>query len=122
MRTVVSALLLTGTALLGLAGQATAAPATTPETAQSKEVAAQAYRCGYYDGTVTFRRGDVGNAVREIQCLINIGYYTPELQVDGEFGTKVDAAVRWYQRCSGITVDGVVGPDTWYQLRNNPNC
>lgn len=122
MKVLLPSLFLLVAALLGPMGQASAGPSTGAEVAQGKEVSAQAYSCYYYDGTVTFTYGDVGNAVKEIQCLINLGYYTPELQVDGEFGSKTLAAVKWYQRCSGISVDGEVGPNTWYQLRNNPNC
>jgi murein L,D-transpeptidase YcbB/YkuD len=33
--------------------------------------------------------------------------------VDGRYGTKTEAAVKKLQQQSGISVDGVVGPNTW---------
>jgi peptidoglycan hydrolase-like protein with peptidoglycan-binding domain len=35
------------------------------------------------------------------------------------FGPKTAAAVRGVQSCSGIAVDGIVGPNTWRYL-NTP--
>ncbi|GGX36612.1 hypothetical protein GCM10010297_67360 [Streptomyces malachitofuscus] len=71
------------------------------------------------------QRGDVGNMVREIQCLINDhAYYGgPKLAVDGDYGPRTQAAVRTLQAnwsASGshpILVDGIVGPQTWRALR-----
>lgn len=38
------------------------------------------------------------------------GYYTGS--VDGIFGSKTTAAVKYFQRKNGLTVDGIVGPKT----------
>jgi peptidoglycan hydrolase-like protein with peptidoglycan-binding domain len=57
--------------------------------------------------------------VRQIQCLINVGSTYPIwLTVDGQFGPKTDAAVRWVQNCNHTTggADGVVGQWTWLDL------
>jgi len=35
---------------------------------------------------------------------------------DGWFGPNTDRGVRWYQGMRGITVDGIVGPQTWHQM------
>jgi peptidoglycan hydrolase-like protein with peptidoglycan-binding domain len=84
------------------------------------------YSCGYYSGTATTREGQTGSAavarIKEVQCLINLGYYGNTPAVDGSFGPATLAGVKYYQGCSGITVDGIVGPNTRYQLRNNANC
>jgi peptidoglycan hydrolase-like protein with peptidoglycan-binding domain len=52
------------------------------------------------------RIGSTGLPVRRAQKLMS-------LDVDGRYGTKTEAAVKKLQQQSNITVDGVVGPDTW---------
>ncbi len=62
----------------------------------------------------TIRLGSTGDTVRELQNLLkNQGY---NIVVDGNFGTQTQAAVREYQKKYGLTVDGVVGSQTWGQL------
>lgn len=64
----------------------------------------------------TLRRGDTGDDVTQLQkLLINQGY---SLTPDGVFGPKTEAAVRDFQRSVGLTVDGVVGQNTWQALEN----
>lgn len=36
---------------------------------------------------------------------------------DGDFDSKVQAAVERFQRGHGISVDGIIGPDTWRKLQ-----
>ena len=45
-------------------------------------------------------------AVKELQSALHVG-------ADGDFGPETEAAVRRLQARHGLTVDGVVGPDTW---------
>jgi hypothetical protein len=57
--------------------------------------------------------------VKQIQCLINVGSTYPQwLTVDGQFGSRTDAAVHWVQNCNHTTggSDGVVGQWTWLDL------
>ena len=57
------------------------------------------------------RQGTTGNHVREMQTrLRDWGYYTGA--VDGIFGPQTEAAVRFFQRRNGLTVDGLVGRQT----------
>jgi len=75
------------------------------------------------------RIGDSGPKVEAIQYLLrehdvevdsndNGGNDNDDgrIEVDGYFGGQTDAAVRSFQRSSGLTVDGVVGPETWGAL------
>jgi hypothetical protein len=55
------------------------------------------------------RRGESGPAVARIQG--RVGVRGPD-----RFGPKTETAVRGVQRRAGLTVDGVVGPDTWAAL------
>ena len=60
------------------------------------------------------RRGDRGNFVLLLQFLLfNYGY---QLDIDGIFGTNTQTAVRNFQQENGLTVDGIVGNNTWKTL------
>lgn len=61
--------------------------------------------------------GSIGDAVREVQCLLNATGWRPELAVDGDLGPCTSSAVRWFQAAHGLEVDGVVGPVTLDVLR-----
>ena len=66
------------------------------------------------------RRGSSGQAVRNLQTLLNNARATfpaiPALTVDGSFGPATENAVRIFQLYSGLSVDGIVGPNTWNAL------
>lgn len=40
--------------------------------------------------------------------------------IDGNFGAATEAAVKDFQSGNGLTVDGVVGPQTWSKLPADP--
>lgn len=42
--------------------------------------------------------------------------------VDGRYGPQTKRAVKAYQRYAGLTVDGVVGPQTWSSLARTNWC
>jgi peptidoglycan hydrolase-like protein with peptidoglycan-binding domain len=60
------------------------------------------------------RIGSTGHDVAIAQGLLNVNGY--ELESDGIFGPKTDAATRRCQSDHGLMVDGIVGPDTWQVL------
>lgn len=63
----------------------------------------------------TIRRGAQGNMTRIVQgALICKGYSVNGF--DGIFGGGLQSAIQKLQRNTGISVDGVVGPDTAYKL------
>jgi peptidoglycan hydrolase-like protein with peptidoglycan-binding domain len=55
--------------------------------------------------------GSHEHPTRTLQDLLNAHGST--LAIDGAFGPKTDAAVRHFQQSKGLTVDGVVGAQTW---------
>lgn len=58
-----------------------------------------------------YKRGSTGATVTQIQTrLKNWGYY--DGAVDGVYGSRTEAAVRWFQRRNGLSVDGQAGPQT----------
>ena len=67
----------------------------------------------------TILQGATGPAVRTAQGLLLARYYqlghTGQLGdgLDGAFGPLTDAAVREAQGAAHITVDGIIGPQTW---------
>ena len=55
--------------------------------------------------------GSRGNEVIQIQTkLKRWGYYNGS--IDGIYGSKTVAAVRWFQSKNGLTIDGIAGPKT----------
>lgn len=66
-----------------------------------------------YDDEKYLRRGDSGPAVAKLQqALVDAGYVLPVWGVDGIFGSETENAMERYQGDAGITIDGVVGPET----------
>ena len=58
--------------------------------------------------------GSQGSDVTELQKLLNKNGYN--LTADGIFGSKTQAAVKDYQKKNGLSVDGIVGNNTWGAL------
>ena len=59
----------------------------------------------------TLRRGSAGDEVEELQALLN-AKYGANLEIDGNFGAKTEAAVKAFQQAHGLAADGVVGAKT----------
>jgi peptidoglycan hydrolase-like protein with peptidoglycan-binding domain len=70
--------------------------------------------------TTIIRQGSRGRLVQQLQYMINFisDFYPaiPTIIQDGNFGAATLNAVREFQRNFGLTVDGVVGPNTWRRL------
>lgn len=68
-------------------------------------------------GRPTLRRGSRGAAVSDLQRRLEAAGFDPG-PVDGIFGSRTRAAVIRFQRARSLTVDGIVGPQTWGALLN----
>ena len=67
-------------------------------------------------GYPIIKQGSRSNYVCIAQDDLNtLGYRTGGL--DGVFGTQTDTAVRNYQKAKGLTVDGIIGCNTWRALQ-----
>ena len=63
--------------------------------------------------------GSSGEDVKNLQLKLNeLGDYN--LETDGVFGSKTQAAVKDYQQKNGLSVDGIVGNQTWSSLETKP--
>jgi N-acetylmuramoyl-L-alanine amidase len=84
------------------------------ETAEKAEKTAKTESVVY--DMKTLRINSKGTQVMVLQWLLN---HTTDFtcgKIDGHFGTKTLTAVRKYQEANGLTVDGVVGKNTWKKL------
>jgi putative chitinase len=65
-------------------------------------------------GKPVLRRGSKGDAVVELQRLLQkLGFM---VAVDGDFGAGTEVAVAAFQRAQKLGVDGIVGQGTWAAL------
>lgn len=70
----------------------------------------------------TLRKGSKGEYVTVLQTLLlNRGYKLPKYGADGSFGDETVAAVKQFQQDWGLTVDGIVGSNTWKMLETSPD-
>jgi peptidoglycan hydrolase-like protein with peptidoglycan-binding domain len=69
----------------------------------------------------TIRSGSTGDDVRRLQRILVMTKGLDYTEIDGVFGPKTLAAVKDFQSSSGLTADGIVGPNTWHALPADPN-
>lgn len=62
------------------------------------------------------RRGQTNESVSELQKRLAHHGFLAAAEIDGDFGAKTETAVKTFQNVRGLTVDGVVGAETWRQL------
>ncbi len=102
-RTLAAAAIMTSGAIL-IGGQAPAAAAPRPAAATCDPFVR--------DTRLPIDLCSSGPLVREVQALIN-PWLPARITVDGLFGPATEAAVRAFQARSGLTVDGIVGRNTY---------
>lgn len=70
-------------------------------------------------GHRTLRKGDEGSDVKELQTqLIKAGYKLPKYGADGDFGDETVQAVKAFQKDNNLTIDGIVGKQTYAALED----
>lgn len=62
----------------------------------------------------TVQQGQTGERVKTVQYLLNAA--GSSLTVDGAFGPATTSAVNSFQSAHGLSVDGIVGSQTWEAL------
>ncbi|MDQ0931168.1 GH25 family lysozyme [Streptomyces turgidiscabies] len=111
-RTLLRGLTLAVAAVLPMVGSMAAQAAPAAATAVAV--------CGHTSAQPTLRQGSTGDpAIVEAQCQLDLATkpsrYTP-IGADGTFGPATETRVKEFQRCAGLGVDGVLGPQTWAAL------
>jgi peptidoglycan hydrolase-like protein with peptidoglycan-binding domain len=98
------------------ATSAASAP-TEASAAHSAALAASVTAPAWTAPRQTLKEGDSGSAVKALQRRLNsLKYYAGS--ADGRFGSNTVEAVWAFQGVQGISVDGVVGPQTWRALEH----
>ena len=70
-------------------------------------------RHGHY-----IKKGQAGDAVRDIQQMLNAAGAQPPLDADGYLGKDSDTALRQFQGQHGLSADGLVGTETLNALQH----
>ena len=88
-------------------------------TADTQKPAQEAQKTTQEESVVitmqTMRNGSKGTQVKVLQWLLNEKGHYPG-KADGIFGPNTLSAVKGFQKMKGLTVDGVVGAQTWAKL------
>ena len=61
------------------------------------------------------KKSSKGDLVKAVQQRLSIGGYEVGA-IDGDFGNRLEKAVKQLQKNTGLPVDGVVGDRTWFEL------
>jgi peptidoglycan hydrolase-like protein with peptidoglycan-binding domain len=69
----------------------------------------------------TLRMGSTGPEVRRLQRVLVEIKLLDFTRIDGNFASGTEGAVKDFQQGNGLTVDGIVGPQTWSALPADPN-
>jgi hypothetical protein len=68
---------------------------------------------------IQVQQGSTGDAVSAVESQIHgRGDGAAQITIDGIFGQVTNQAVRAFQTLLGLSVDGIVGPQTWNHLVN----
>ncbi|MFI6550283.1 peptidoglycan-binding protein [Streptomyces prunicolor] len=105
---------MTSTPTVTKAPPATVTTTVTPPAGTAPK--GPATSCDYTSSRPTIKNGSSGAAVRQAQCYLNLSMTGDTIPEDGNFGPVTEVATRRFQTCANITVDGLIGPETWSYL------
>lgn len=69
----------------------------------------------------TLQNGSSGDDVKRLQRILVMIKLLDYTGIDGNFGAQTEAAVKAFQQSNGLTVDGIVGTQTWQSLPADPD-
>jgi peptidoglycan hydrolase-like protein with peptidoglycan-binding domain len=69
----------------------------------------------------TLSIGATGHDVRRLQRIFVMTKVFAPSNITGNFDATTEQAVKDFQQGAGLTVDGIVGPQTWQALPADPN-
>src|SRR4030095_16865597 len=69
----------------------------------------------------TLSIGATGHDVRRLQRIFVMTKALAPSSITGTFDATTQKAVKDFQQGAGLTVDGIVGPQTWQALPADPN-
>lgn len=69
----------------------------------------------------TISIGSTGHDVRRLQRIFVMIKSLGPANITGTFDATTEQAVKDFQQGAGLTVDGIVGPNTWQALPADPN-
>jgi peptidoglycan hydrolase-like protein with peptidoglycan-binding domain len=69
----------------------------------------------------TLSIGATGQDVRRLQRIFVMTKVLSPANITGTFDSETEQAVKDFQQDAGLTVDGIVGPQTWHALPADPN-
>lgn len=78
-----------------------------------------------WSNNCTDAQGNASNMVIAIQTVLAMYHAAHSVcspgTIDGVFGANTNSAVRCFQSHTGLSVDGIVGPNTWSKLQSQLN-
>ena len=72
--------------------------------------------------TYTLKKGNKGSNVKTLQENLNMLPINANLDVDGSFGPKVEAAVKQFQSKYGLEADGIYGKNSYNKMKSLLNA
>ena len=86
-------------------------PTSTPSTLDTSSTDLKSNIQKMINSKVTLKVGSKGPNVGYVQTFMNL-YFKKSLKVDNDFGPTLEANVKTFQKATGVTQTGQIGPAT----------